>query len=154
MPIKMPWRNAKNSCSPERSSSGTDLVVLCEGRDDRKFLDLYFRECFPADLERIFLSEAGGVPKLKEQVRQIQPLGSFSDLKFFVIIRDSDEDPAASQQSIKKIFGDFGLPVPPGPCVWESAPRDERSPATGFLLFPTCSTQLLTGAGGHGNEVP
>ena len=137
-------RNGQDGNSTEIEQTAKHLI-LCEGPDDRDFLNSYLHTIFsdkPDFLNSVQIMPLNGVSKLRSRVVALKSMKRFKHLQSLLVIRDADNNPASAMDNVQGAFRDAGLPVPDAPHTW----KQDQTLKIGFLLFPSCNECLEAGA--------
>ncbi len=138
-------------------SEKTPHIILCEGKDEERFLISFLNFCIKNDprFDLFFVYNFGGTKELKNALQElpkaldmiINTTDNFSTIvKSLCIIQDAETDASATCQSICGSLKKFGFAAPAVPC---SPVTDEQARypniRTGFLLFPGCGAKPENG---------
>ena len=119
-------------------------LILCEGRDAEEFLirylnseDLSERPEFSSDFQ---VMDFGGTYELTNYLTILQNMDRYDSVQSLLIIRDSERNAEKAIDEIKHSLDCCKLEVPETPYSWRG-----KSPKVGYLLFPTCDSNVLPG---------
>lgn len=125
-----------------------EYLILCEGRDTENFLISYLNsealKCDERFGENIQTFDFGGIKDLNVFMQNLRNMEGFERVEQILVIRDAETDVEKAENDIKKAFRDCGLAVPDGCFKWNVS--DSTSPATAYILLPTCDSYPKTGA--------
>lgn len=120
-------------------------VILCEGRDEERFIRKYLKSeavaGYPSLSDNIQIINFGGNDELPGRLKLLKVTPGFEQVEALLIIRDAEKNATIATNQIKRSLENSGLPKPAGPGVWV-----EGTPNVGFLLFPVCSNEPVSGA--------
>lgn len=128
--------------------------IFCEGVDARYFLTHFFDNLSARGDQRFkeaFQIESfGGNDSMRSNLRMLSQLRNFDDLKSLLIVRDAEDDFRSAfdtiRGAIKNVNTECGkdLPIPHSPRLWAKGDI-----SVGFLIFPSCNSEPLTGTLEH-----
>jgi len=131
----------------ERDRIKKDKLIICEGRDEENFLiallnsdELSGESRFANDIQVL---NFGGNSDLSSQLEKYKKMDGFENVTHLMIIRDAEQDTIGAVKSIQGALNNNGFQFPEEPCQWIY--DDENDLYIGFLLFPTCSKNLMAG---------
>lgn len=119
-------------------------LVLCEGRDAKKYLIWLLGQCIKENpiFDKFQVWDFGGISELEAELKVIQTTRGFDKTQSLAIIRDAETDWQTAVQSVKNIFAKCGYAVPTGPAI---PAKSDNGITTGFVLFPTCDANPSNG---------
>ena len=122
----------------------TKHLILCEGRDAEEVLITYLNSdalsdepAFSSDFQ---VMDFGGITELTNFVRALQNMERFSQVESLLIIRDAERNAERAMADIQTTLRKCDLDIPDAPHSWCGS-----SPKVGYLLFPTCDTNVKAG---------
>lgn len=121
-------------------------LILCEGVDALYFLVSFLESTEYKDMleeeEGIQIIDFGGNSELSKMLQVLKVTDNFDKVKSILIVRDAETNYNEAINEIKTALKGNDFAVPNEAC--EKAIK-ENSVSIGFLLFPTCSKELLNG---------
>ena len=142
----MSSRSIPGSTENSKIHDGMEHLILCEGIDAWKFLVNFLNSdamsIYPDFSRTIQVENFGGNNELQTKLQLWTRAPGFEHIRSLIIIRDAESDAVKAIHSIMRDMKKVGLPVPNGP---HQLAKDDNI-STGFLLFPTLSSDLQNGA--------
>jgi hypothetical protein len=127
----------ENSHTQKKIKIENSHLVICEGKDDKIFLETFFASLLQKHtiFSKFQIFESNGVSKLKKVLKLILNAEGNKDIKSIIIVRDANGNFASACESVKNIFSELKLPTPLAP---NSPISIENNFITAFLIFPSC----------------
>ena len=142
----MSSRSIPGSTENNKIYNGMEHLILCEGIDAWKFIVNFLNSdamsIYPDFSRTIQVENFGGNNQLQTKLQLWTRSPGFEHIRSLIIIRDAESDAVKAIHSIIRDMKKVGLPVPNGP---QQLAKDNNI-STGFLLFPTLSSDLQNGA--------
>ena len=124
-------------------------IILCEGLDAKLFVLHFLGSTKYADLvdlkngvREIEIRNFGGNSQLVTHLMTLKSLDGFENVRSLLIFRDAETNFEKAISEIKLALKNNSFPVPNSVC---EKIKDKDGFATGFLLFPACSSKLENG---------
>ena len=122
------------------------FVILCEGTDDKNFLDCYFSylrdNSDPRFKDNIQVNRFDGAEKLSDSLATMKNTEGYENVKRILVIRDADTNINAAIRKVESAFRHNALPVPTVCNQWAG----DTPPNTAYTLMPACDVSSKTGA--------
>jgi 5S rRNA maturation endonuclease (ribonuclease M5) len=104
----------KNSQKERKIQLTKEHLVVCEGKDDKKFLEALFwylskKDCL---FTKIQILSSNGVTNLSQLLSLIKIDQNIDIIRSITIVRDADTNFKAACDSVKNIFKNLGFSVP------------------------------------------
>lgn len=127
-----------------KTSVDKKYVILCEGRDEERFIRGYLKSEavaeYPSLSDSIQIINFGGNDELPGRLKLLKVTSGFDQVEALLIIRDAERDANIAMNQVKKALENNGLSIPASSGVWV-----EGTPNIGFLLFPACNSEPING---------
>lgn len=121
-------------------------LIICEGADALYFLLSILQSTEHKELlekkEGIQIINFGGNSELKTTLKLLKAKDNFNIVESILIIRDAESNYNVAISEIKSALRENSFLIPENVC--EKAIKDNEI-AIGYLLFPTCSSELENG---------
>jgi hypothetical protein len=124
------------SVSPRRlQHQEPHLVLACEGRDDRAFLEVMVDSLQIQDRR---IEEYRGKSELPRYLRGLRDSDLFDTVRAVGILRDADDSPDRAWLSVRDTLRRLSLPCPSRPGLFRAGPcgDDERTRTIGVFIVP------------------
>ena len=121
-------------------------IILCEGTDDKKFLDYYLSylgDACDSKFKTVVQIECfDGVDNLPMSLAVIKNLDGYQNVTNILVVRDADMDVSSATRKVESALRYNGLPIPPTCNMWTDC---VTQPNIAYCLMPACSTSPTTG---------
>ena len=107
------------------------VFMAVEGKDDKNFVDAFLKH-LAIDPKIYQIEEIAGNTKYQSTIPTLVKTSGFMDnVKALIIIRDADEDPNATFQSLTHLITKIGLQPPNNPNEYSNG-----NPSVGLFIMP------------------
>lgn len=122
----------------------TKHLILCEGRDAEEVLITYLNSAALSDIPSFSndfqVMDFGGNSDLQTFLETLKNMEGFDKVESIAIIRDAERDASQAKNEITRALRNCDLSIPNSAHEWQG-----DSPKIGFLLFPTCDSNVQAG---------
>lgn len=121
-------------------------IILCEGPDDKNFIEAFLRNAvFPDDADlaasHVDVVSCGGKSEIGAYISFVNNSSVTRKLKSLLVTRDADDDPQSAEDSIAGALSRANFAVPAGPMSWTKG-----TPKVGYIIFPAVDGSSRAGA--------
>ena len=114
-------------------------VIICEGKDDKAFINCFLKSFMPNSDVCIQIIYAGGKDEIRPLLQNLHSLPNFGIIRSLAVIRDADNNPTGASQSIQNALRTAGFAVPTGPCLFANGNGTNaamKNIKVAYALFP------------------
>lgn len=129
-------------------------MILCEGLDAKLFLIEYIQYLLntygdESVYNSFLVDDFGGNEQLPMHLKLLPNRPGFNDntnvVKSIIVIRDSERDAEAAEQSIHSILSNAGFSVPDNPCEIANPKDGTHNVYVAYVLFPDINSKKSNG---------
>ena len=117
--------------SRRRLALEEDILLLVEGRDEVGLFNGLIKNCLQGNKSQIQVLDAGGKEKFKDNIETIRTLALKRTLRSIGIIRDADDNPQGSFDSVCNSLRSVGYEPPAAHAEFSDA-----TPSVGVFIVP------------------